>query len=185
MRCNGAARPSGALIAVQAPGTWGSSSLANPERSLDLLFTHFHMDHVFGFPFFVPIYTPGFDVRVTVPAFSEEEARDKLARYLNGVYHPTRLRELPAQVSVSAHAVRTRISLRALRHSLHCPSITRAERLGLPHARPGGRSGRLHHRYGTLCRPRERGLRAGQEHAVKAEARGILEFLRGCTHGDL
>jgi phosphoribosyl 1,2-cyclic phosphodiesterase len=73
--------------------------LAEPFRELDLLFTHFHMDHVFGFPFFAPIYTPGYQVRVTVPAYSEEEAREKIARYLNGVYHPTRLRDLPSRVT--------------------------------------------------------------------------------------
>jgi phosphoribosyl 1,2-cyclic phosphodiesterase len=77
----------------------GHRLLQEPGRKLHLLFTHYHMDHVFGFPFFAPIYTPGYDVRITMPAFSEEEARDKLARYLNGVYHPTRLRELPAQVT--------------------------------------------------------------------------------------
>ncbi len=77
----------------------GFKLVGEPARKLELVFSHFHMDHVFGFPFFVPIYTPGYDVRITVPAFSEEEAREKLARYLNGIYHPTRLRELPASVS--------------------------------------------------------------------------------------
>ncbi len=77
----------------------GFKLLGEPFRELDLVFTHFHMDHVFGFPFFVPIYTPGYKVRISVPSFSEEEAREKLSRYLNGVYHPTRLRELPSQVS--------------------------------------------------------------------------------------
>ncbi len=68
-------------------------------REVDLLFTHFHMDHVFGFPFFAPVYAPGFQVRVHVPAFSQDEARERLARYCNAVYHPVRLRELPATVS--------------------------------------------------------------------------------------
>lgn len=68
-------------------------------RELDLIFTHLHMDHVFGFGFFAPIFTPGYDVRITVPAYSEDEAREKLARYLNGVYHPARLRDLPSKVS--------------------------------------------------------------------------------------
>ena len=77
----------------------GFKLVGEPGRTLDLMFTHFHMDHVFGFPFFVPIYTPGYDVRVVVPSFSEEEAREKLGRYLNGVYHPTRLRDLPANVT--------------------------------------------------------------------------------------
>ena len=77
----------------------GHKLLGEPVRELDLLFTHFHMDHVFGFPFFLPIYTPGYAVRVTMPAYSEEDAKDRLARYLNGEYHPTRLRDLPATVN--------------------------------------------------------------------------------------
>jgi phosphoribosyl 1,2-cyclic phosphodiesterase len=77
----------------------GFKLVGDPSRELDLVFTHFHMDHLFGFPFFVPIYTPGYKVRVTIPAYTEEEARQKLGRYLNGVYHPTRLRELPAEVT--------------------------------------------------------------------------------------
>jgi phosphoribosyl 1,2-cyclic phosphodiesterase len=82
----------------------GFKLVGQPGRELDLLFTHLHMDHVFGFPFFIPIYTPGYQVRVTVPAYSEDEAREKIARYLNGIYHPTRLRDLPAQVTF--HAIR-------------------------------------------------------------------------------
>ncbi|MBT3217663.1 MAG: MBL fold metallo-hydrolase [Proteobacteria bacterium] len=77
----------------------GFKLVGDPSRELDLIFTHFHMDHLFGFPFFVPIYTPGYKIRITIPAYTEEEARQKLGRYLNGVYHPTRLRELPAEVT--------------------------------------------------------------------------------------
>jgi len=87
----------------------GRKLLSEPGRSLDLLFTHLHMDHVFGLPFFLPIYTPGFDVRITVPAFSPTDARAKLARYLNGVYHPTRLRDLAD--GVTFHAIRSGRSL--------------------------------------------------------------------------
>ena len=68
-------------------------------RELDLLFTHFHMDHLFGFPFFGPVYAPNFQVRISIPAFSAEEARERLARYANGVYHPVRMREMPADVT--------------------------------------------------------------------------------------
>jgi phosphoribosyl 1,2-cyclic phosphodiesterase len=77
----------------------GQQLVAKPGRELDLLFTHFHMDHVFGFPFFLPIFTPGYDVRVTVPALSKDEAKNKLGQYLNGVYHPVRLRDVMDNVS--------------------------------------------------------------------------------------
>ncbi|HJN73322.1 MAG TPA: MBL fold metallo-hydrolase [Myxococcota bacterium] len=77
----------------------GRDLFSRSTRELDMLFTHFHMDHLFGFPFFGPVYAPGYQVRVSAPAFSEEEVRERVARYSNGVYHPVRLREMPGEVS--------------------------------------------------------------------------------------
>lgn len=79
----------------------GMKLMGERDRKVDVVFTHLHMDHVFGLPFFVPIYAPGFDVHITVPAFNDTDAREKLGRYLNGVYHPTRINEVPADVSYS------------------------------------------------------------------------------------
>lgn len=153
----------------------GFKLVAEAGRSLDLLFTHFHMDHVFGFPFFVPIYTPGFEVRVTVPAFSEEEARDKLGRYLNGVYHPTRLRDLPSNVQFRA--------MRSGRDFQTGPYTVRA--LSLNH--PGGALGYRIEASGRtvaymtdtapFASPGE-GVASGLP-PVKGEQR-VLDFLRGC-----
>jgi phosphoribosyl 1,2-cyclic phosphodiesterase len=67
-----------------------------------VLFTHFHTDHLFGFPFFGPLYTPNCQVEVAVPAYSPVDARDKLGRYLNGTHHPVRIRDLAAKVSFRA-----------------------------------------------------------------------------------
>lgn len=71
-------------------------------RHVHLLFSHLHADHVFGFPFFLPLYTPGAKVEVGVPSWSDDEARERLARYVNGTFHPTRLRDVPAAVTFRA-----------------------------------------------------------------------------------
>ncbi len=71
-------------------------------RHVHLLFSHLHADHVFGFPFFLPLYTPGAQVEVGVPSWSDDEARERLARYVNGTFHPTRLRDVPAAVNFRA-----------------------------------------------------------------------------------
>lgn len=65
---------------------------------VEVLFTHFHMDHLFGFPFFGPIYSPNCEVTVCVPAYSGVDAQSKLGRYLNGIYHPLRIRDLAARI---------------------------------------------------------------------------------------
>jgi phosphoribosyl 1,2-cyclic phosphodiesterase len=65
---------------------------------VEILFTHFHMDHLFGFPFFGPIYSPNCKVRVNLPAYSETDAESKISRYLNGIYHPVRVKDIPSQL---------------------------------------------------------------------------------------
>ncbi|MEC8422767.1 MAG: MBL fold metallo-hydrolase, partial [Myxococcota bacterium] len=72
--------------------------LEGPQQ-VHVLFTHFHMDHLFGFPFFGPVYAPGFRVEVGVQAHSEADAGNKLAQYLSGVYHPVRLSDMGDTVS--------------------------------------------------------------------------------------
>jgi ribonuclease BN (tRNA processing enzyme) len=154
----------------------GLKLVGEERRELDLVFTHLHMDHVFGFPFFLPIYTPGYSVRVTVPAFSEEEAREKLSRYLNGMYHPARLRELPA--AVTFHPIRSGRTFQA--GGFH----VRAQALNHPGGALGYRIEADGHSVAYLtdtapfARPGE-GVASGVE-PTAAEGR-MLSFLAGCN----
>jgi len=50
--CGSGARRLGKRLAAEGPA------------SVDLLFTHSHMDHICGLPFFMPAYDPSFDVRL-------------------------------------------------------------------------------------------------------------------------
>lgn len=80
----------------------GAALVREPGRALGVLFTHFHVDHVFGLPFFAPLYTPGFEVELVVPASDATEARDRLDTFLNGRNHPVRLRDVPARLQFRA-----------------------------------------------------------------------------------
>jgi phosphoribosyl 1,2-cyclic phosphodiesterase len=77
----------------------GMDLIREGQRQVHVLFSHFHMDHLFGFPFFGPVYTPSCKVEVCVPAHNGEDAKVKLGNYLRGTYHPVRLADLPAQIS--------------------------------------------------------------------------------------
>ena len=68
---------------------------------VELLFTHFHMDHLFGFPFFGPVYAPNCHLGVTIPAMHAEEAESRLSRYLNGVFHPVRWRDVAGTIHLT------------------------------------------------------------------------------------
>ncbi|MEZ4237500.1 MAG: MBL fold metallo-hydrolase [Myxococcota bacterium] len=154
----------------------GFKLVGESARELDLVFTHLHMDHVFGFPFFVPIYTPGYSVRVTVPAFSEEEAREKLARYLNGTYHPTRLREVPA--TVSFHPIRAGRSFQAGAFTVRAIALNHpGGAMGYRIDAPSGASMAYLTDTAPFARPGE-GVAAGRD-PMPAEQR-ILDFVKGC-----
>ncbi len=80
----------------------GRELLQRPERAVQVFISHFHMDHVFGFPFFAPAFAPSFKVSVSSPAFGGEATRDRLGRYLNGLLHPLRMPDLPAPIEYGA-----------------------------------------------------------------------------------
>ena len=77
----------------------GMDLLKERVSEVEILFTHFHMDHLFGFPFFGPIYSPSCKVRVNLPAYSGTDAESKISKYLNGVYHPVRVKDIPSQLT--------------------------------------------------------------------------------------
>ncbi|MEC7985542.1 MAG: MBL fold metallo-hydrolase [Myxococcota bacterium] len=77
----------------------GMDLLRQRVQHVEVLFTHFHMDHLFGFPFFGPLYSPSCRINVSVPAESGIDAQNKLSRYLNGIYHPLRVRDIPSTLN--------------------------------------------------------------------------------------
>jgi len=77
----------------------GRDLLAKRTTEVFVLFSHTHMDHLFALPYFDPILSPNCHVTLSVPALSDGEARTKIERYLNGVYHPLRTDDLGAEVT--------------------------------------------------------------------------------------
>lgn len=75
----------------------GAALLREGVRSVHMLFTHFHTDHVFGLPFFGPLYAPSCAIDIGVQGFDAADAQARLGAYLNGVFHPVRVREFPAK----------------------------------------------------------------------------------------
>ncbi len=61
-----------------------------------LLLTHFHLDHIMGFPFFAPLYAAGASVTVYSPV-SPAEAEGCLAGLMGGWYYPLEMTQTPAE----------------------------------------------------------------------------------------
>jgi phosphoribosyl 1,2-cyclic phosphodiesterase len=89
--CGSGAREMGIVYAAQKPG---------PER-YHVLFSHFHWDHVFGFPFFSPAYNP----KATIEFYSPDPGMES---YLSGImkepYFPVRMDVMKSQKKFHAIA---------------------------------------------------------------------------------
>lgn len=64
-----------------------------------ILLTHFHWDHIQGFPFFVPVFLPGSDIHVYGIAGLEQGLAEALSGQMQYTYFPVRLSELASQIS--------------------------------------------------------------------------------------
>ncbi len=65
----------------------------------DIFLTHTHWDHIMGFPFFAPIYSPSTQFRIFGPATYEEESlKDVLGGQWTYRYFPVRHEELSSKI---------------------------------------------------------------------------------------
>ncbi len=92
---------SGEIIIVDA-GTGirvlGRSLITQGKRKVNLLFSHYHWDHIQGFPFFAPIFIENTDLQIIGPA-DDVGAEKALSYQMTRPYFPTGLATLPARIT--------------------------------------------------------------------------------------
>lgn len=64
---------------------------------VDVLLTHFHVDHLFGFGFFPVLFRPDVEVHVWGPSTDRMDLRARLNRYLSPPLFPVRVPDLPSR----------------------------------------------------------------------------------------
>ena len=69
-----------------------------PQRNLDLFVTHTHWDHIQGFPFFGPAYTPGFDIQIHGGEKTGKTLESIFQAQLNQEYFPVQLEDLNSRL---------------------------------------------------------------------------------------
>jgi phosphoribosyl 1,2-cyclic phosphodiesterase len=76
----------------------GQELIKQHRTKLNLVFSHYHWDHIQGFPFFAPIYSKETQLHIYGPA--EEVSADKALSYqMIMPYFPTDLSKIPAKLS--------------------------------------------------------------------------------------
>ncbi len=105
----------GSLVVLDAgTGIRRLGATLGPEvRRVDVLITHFHMDHIQGLGFFAPLYRPDTEVHIWGPPSAAFDVRSRLARYLSPPLFPVRIRDLPCRLEIH-QAPRGRFSVDGL-----------------------------------------------------------------------
>ena len=65
---------------------------------VDILLTHFHMDHILGLGFFGPLERPDLEIHIWGPAAAPLDLEARLIRYLSPPLFPVRLNDLPSKL---------------------------------------------------------------------------------------
>lgn len=73
-----------------------SSQLTDEASDVHILLTHLHMDHIEGFPFFKPLWSPQRSVQVWGPASTMWSLSERLARYMSPPLFPVDVHDVPA-----------------------------------------------------------------------------------------
>jgi phosphoribosyl 1,2-cyclic phosphodiesterase len=69
-------------------------------RSIDVLLTHLHMDHIQGLGFFAPFFSHTAEVAIWGPPSIAASLRQRLTRYLSPPLFPVGLRDFPARLTL-------------------------------------------------------------------------------------
>lgn len=74
-------------------------TLPDPEvRRVDILLTHFHMDHIQGLGFFSPLFDPDKEIHIWGPSSITHNLHSRLNRFLSPPLFPVLMRDLPCEI---------------------------------------------------------------------------------------
>jgi phosphoribosyl 1,2-cyclic phosphodiesterase len=74
--------------------------LVGDGRSLHVLLTHLHMDHIQGLGFFRPFFEAGREIHIWGPPSTTQDLRTRLTRYLSPPLFPVRIRDLTSRLQL-------------------------------------------------------------------------------------
>jgi phosphoribosyl 1,2-cyclic phosphodiesterase len=69
----------------------GFTLLKEKINNITMIFTHAHLDHLMGFPFFAPLFSSGVKLKVRGPRLNKRSFNDVLSEFLNQPYFPVQL----------------------------------------------------------------------------------------------
>jgi phosphoribosyl 1,2-cyclic phosphodiesterase len=77
----------------------GNKLLKEGRQKYSIIFTHYHWDHVLGFPFFKPLYIKGMEIEIFGCPFTPHSLKEVVARTMTPPNFPVKFEELNAHIS--------------------------------------------------------------------------------------
>lgn len=118
----------------------GDALIHSSTREVHLFFGHTHWDHIIGFPFFMPLYSPEFTIHIYAEENKERNIQEAFEKILKPHYFPVRLEELKADLRYHSLPPGGSITIEDVTiHTLHCehPGGALAFRIDTPKRRIG------------------------------------------------
>ena len=76
----------------------GRELMAEPAQQLHLFITHTHWDHILGFPFFPPAYTPGWEIEIYGEKHLNKPLKSVFKGQLDSEYFPVQMEDMRAHL---------------------------------------------------------------------------------------
>lgn len=141
----------------------GSALMTEPPRALDLFFTHTHLDHICGLPFFKPAYDERFRIDAWAGHFADKSGlMDIICRIMSPPIFPVAAKQLKAVTFRNFNAGET----------VERTGEIAVTTVSLNH--PGGATGyRFEHGGKSIC------IITDHEHGVPEHDRAVRRFVEG------
>jgi phosphoribosyl 1,2-cyclic phosphodiesterase len=78
----------------------GEKLIKENEENITLLYTHFHLDHIAGFPFFKPVYKKGTTINILSKSFNKPTVKTIFDLFMGRPFFPVQLedKDIKAQI---------------------------------------------------------------------------------------
>jgi phosphoribosyl 1,2-cyclic phosphodiesterase len=80
----------------------GNSFIAKNNKDFNILFTHSHLDHLIGFPFFKPIYKKDIKIHISGCSSGQSSIKDMISETMAPPYFPVKLQDIKADIDYKA-----------------------------------------------------------------------------------
>ncbi|MCX7726869.1 MAG: MBL fold metallo-hydrolase [Chitinispirillaceae bacterium] len=68
------------------------------KKDISIILTHFHLDHIIGFPFFSPLYNSSYSITVYAPTYNSNSILETLSTIIGTPFFPLELRDLSSNI---------------------------------------------------------------------------------------